>query len=636
MDDKRTAEIKVRWEQQDTQELLDIWTANDRDAYSEELFESIRQILSDRNVDIPPQSIKIPEAPLTPAQTKQELKNELKKWGFGLVVTGALSIFMPEFLNPVWGALLILLGILSFVIRKCGMFIVIGCGLLLVGLMNIFAGIESIGWSVFGVLQIIWAIQEFRRYARYRTLLRQEPTHADEVTNGHFAPKNASLFWRRIAAVLVDMLLLYLFTFVGVATTGSLLLGSFLAWGTFFILWYLLELKKGVTLGQWLTMICTKHIDATQEKSPRLLLRFAITWAPLLGLTLPAFEIDQNAQPPAVAVVQGVAILWYVALLIGMISTRGRGGIQDAICKSETRFRSAGYLSTTRKCIVWVCVVALILEMGYSTYMQFQGVQTGVEGQVEPVRSSDTSSGLAFGSLKLAAHTVSGFFTELDLLENDVMQWSGSALVISRDGNKLYLVSNSHVLGLGDLAMSDDASDMIPEINAYALTVTFASGKEVSVTRFADHIGSLDLALLEVEGKGLIEGKDYVIVPYDKALQIHVGDEAVAVGSPNGLVGTHTFGRISAVRDKNDGEPCKVFQTDAAINPGNSGGPLFVKQHNNYKWAGVNTFMVGSDNLGFAIDARHIWDSKWYWCPATPQGAEATIIKKYQRNARIQ
>ena len=137
-----------------------------------------------------------------------------------------------------------------------------------------------------------------------------------------------------------------------------------------------------------------------------------------------------------------------------------------------------------------------------------------------------------------------------------------------RDGGKLYLVSNSHVLGLQELAQSDDLTDGVPEINAYVLVVQFASGKEVPVVRFGDQAGSLDLALLEVDATGLVEGRDYVTVPFDSAMKIAVGDEAVVVGSPHGLTGTHTFGRISAIRDRNEGEPYKAFQTDAAINPG--------------------------------------------------------------------
>ena len=247
-----------------------------------------------------------------------------------------------------------------------------------------------------------------------------------------------------------------------------------------------------------------------------------------------------------------------------------------------------------------------------------------------------TGASLAFESLKLSAHTVNGRFRELDLLEDDEAQWNGTACVLFKDEGKLYLVSNCHVLGLGDLAQSDDLTDMMPEINAYALTVTFASGKEVPVLLFGNLVGTLDLALLQVDAAGLVEGRDYVTVPYDESVKVRIGDEAVAVGSPRGLDGTHTFGKISALRDLDNGQPYKAFQTDAAINPGNSGGPLFVKQKNGYKWIGVNTFLIGSDNLGFAIDARHVFESEYRWFPVSPQGAADAVRQLYDHQAVVE
>ena len=445
--------------------------------------------------------------------------------------------------------------------------------------------------------------------------------------------KNPNLLWRRLAAIAVDMLILDLFIWIGTAVTGTFVFGLFLAWFGFFVLWYMLTIKRESTAGTALAGILIRLAGTGTDKSPRLLLRFAVTWIPLLFLSLPAFEIGQGEQPLLVTLLQWIALLWYIALFIGLMATRGKGGIQDAICKSQSEFRISEPLSGGRKAVIWMCTVMLVLETGFSM-LPLDDDSPEKDGSNVPIAQG---TGLSFESLQIAAHTVFGGFRELDLLEDDVFQWNGTASVISKDGGKLYLVSNSHVLGLLELAQSDDSSDMIPEINAYALGVTFATGKEVPVLRFGDQAGALDLSLLEVDSAGLVEGRDYVIVPYDEAIQIHVGDEAVAVGSPHGLAGTHTFGRISAVRDFDQGEPYRAFQTDAAINPGNSGGPLFVKKHNSYKWIGVNTFGVGGgDSLGFAIDACHVWKSKWYWYPATREGARDAVTQNYQRNAIIE
>jgi hypothetical protein len=428
------------------------------------------------------------------------------------------------------------------------------------------------------------------------------------------------------------MLLLHVFVFIGTAVTGTFVFGLFLAWFGFFILWFIVALKRNTTPGKALAGIVTNLMDNGSEKSPRLLLRFAITWIPLLFLSLPAFELGQGEQLLLVSLLQWIALLWYVALLIGLVATHGKGGIQDAICKSESVLHITEALSGGRKAALWICTVVLIVETGISMLPSDEGPENGEAPNV----TVPQGTGLPFESLRLTAHTVIGGFRELDFLEDDISQWNGTASVVSKDGGKLYLVSNSHVLGLQELAQSDDLTDGVPEINAYVLVVQFASGKEVPVVRFGDQAGSLDLALLEVDATGLVEGRDYVTVPFDSAMKIAVGDEAVVVGSPHGLTGTHTFGRISAIRDRNEGEPYKAFQTDAAINPGNSGGPLFVKHRNTYKWAGVNTFLIGSDNLGFAIAAHHVWDSKYHWFPVSPRGAADAINQLYGRRAVVE
>lgn len=241
--------------------------------------------------------------------------------------------------------------------------------------------------------------------------------------------------------------------------------------------------------------------------------------------------------------------------------------------------------------------------------------------------------GLSMKELALSAHTVVGYWEERDFWENDKASWNGTTSVIDKFDDKLLLVSNSHVLGLTGLAMADDLKDSAPEVCQYTLKVVFASGKEAPVLSCGDNEHNVDLALLLVSGKGLVEGIDYVILPKKRVSNLKVGEEAVAVGSPRGLAGTHTFGKVSALRTDNN---VNWIQTDAAINPGNSGGPLFVKSSKDtYRWAGVNTLgYTGDNNLGFAIDIRHVATDKWFWFEASPQGAIDAIRKRYNRQAK--
>lgn len=249
-----------------------------------------------------------------------------------------------------------------------------------------------------------------------------------------------------------------------------------------------------------------------------------------------------------------------------------------------------------------------------------------------PSFEQSTQSGAIDKSLlKLTAQTVVGEWEEEDTFVNDRQLWTGSSGAVGKKGDRLYLVSNSHCLGLMELAMADDATDFVPDVLRYGLAVQFASGEVREVLRFADQIGDLDLALLEVDARGLKDGRDYVFLPY-KSVALDIGDEVVAVGSPLGLVGTHTFGKISALRPPSQNQSFRAIQTDAAINHGNSGGPLFAKRKNKYYWIGVNTWGIdGANNLGFAIDAQDAVRSEYKWYSANPQGAAGAIRENYRR-----
>jgi hypothetical protein len=56
-------QIARSMQQRTTEELLDIWTCNDRGQWSDSVFNAISQALSERGVSIPPQSIFVPPPP---------------------------------------------------------------------------------------------------------------------------------------------------------------------------------------------------------------------------------------------------------------------------------------------------------------------------------------------------------------------------------------------------------------------------------------------------------------------------------------------------------------------------------------------------------------------------------------------
>jgi hypothetical protein len=96
------------------------------------------------------------------------MAQDLRGWGVGLIIMGVLHFVIPV-LSPQWGMVLIPLGVLSLAIQHRGMFIALGASLILVGLLNIAATLQTgkAFWPVFGCLQIYWGFKEIMKFARY-------------------------------------------------------------------------------------------------------------------------------------------------------------------------------------------------------------------------------------------------------------------------------------------------------------------------------------------------------------------------------------------------------------------------------------------------------------------------------------
>ena len=230
---------------------------------------------------------------------------------------------------------------------------------------------------------------------------------------------------------------------------------------------------------------------------------------------------------------------------------------------------------------------------------------------------------LSLKNLALTAPTVVGEWVEKDVLEDDIGAWTGSCFAIKSDDKFVYFVTNNHVLALKELSKSDP--DRSIEVYKYSLKLKMPSGKIVPIAKFRHRNDDLDIAMLLVENDKIKKGVDYIIVPFNPAVKPKVGDETVAVGSPRGLAGTHTFGKISALRE-NDA----YIQIETPINPGNSGGPLFIKRGDRFSLIGINTFKIrNSENLNFAVNANLINVGEYKEYSADKYGAAKCLTDKY-------
>ncbi|MFH8438930.1 S1C family serine protease [Streptomyces sp. NPDC018007] len=274
-----------------------------------------------------------------------------------------------------------------------------------------------------------------------------------------------------------------------------------------------------------------------------------------------------------------------------------------------------------------VAIAAGVIGGGTATLVGNLGDQdaaaTGSGGVVKGTTVSQSSKGTVAG----VAEAVSPAIVEIGAASS-AGRSTGSGVVITGDGE---IVTNNHVVS-----------------GARQIQVTLSTGK----TYPADVVGTdpdKDLALIKLRGASGLK-----TAALGDSSQVEVGDQVVAIGSPEGLTGTVTSGIVSALdrdvtvaKDDSGGSGApgqdqgqsgqggggqwpfefggqqfngdtgeetttyKAIQTDASLNPGNSGGALInmdgeiiginSAMYSPSSSAGGSGSAAGSVGLGFAI-----------------------------------
>jgi S1-C subfamily serine protease len=157
------------------------------------------------------------------------------------------------------------------------------------------------------------------------------------------------------------------------------------------------------------------------------------------------------------------------------------------------------------------------------------------------------------------------------------VQGVGSGIVIRHDG---YIMTNSHVV-----------------LGSQEIQVTLQDGR-TSRAQVRGIDAKTDIAVIHVNYVGL------PVPEMAKRAEVKIGQTAIAMGTPFGLVGgpTVTVGIVSALNRSIQTQVSfmeQLIQTDAAINPGNSGGPL---ANSAGRVIGMNTAVIQfAQGIGFAI-----------------------------------
>ena len=241
--------------------------------------------------------------------------------------------------------------------------------------------------------------------------------------------------------------------------------------------------------------------------------------------------------------------------------------------------------------IVAGAALAALLAGGIGGYVGTQAANHGGSITSSLTQSSTANASLsapASGSIAAVAAAVSPSVVKITASDGNGGGGTGTGFIIRSDG---YILTNNHVGGTG------------------TLTVQFADGTKVPA-KLVGANQQYDVAVIKVDKTDLPATK------LGKSYTVHVGDTAIAIGSPLGLEETVTAGIISALNrpvtagGESGGETSFInaIQTDAPINPGNSGGPLLNASG---EVIGINSAIAslgssgggqsGSIGLGFAI-----------------------------------
>ena len=168
-------------------------------------------------------------------------------------------------------------------------------------------------------------------------------------------------------------------------------------------------------------------------------------------------------------------------------------------------------------------------------------------------------------------------------IDEQPTQSAGSGVVIGKEGDVGYVLTNAHVIG-----------------NANRFTVVLWNRRE-RPAELVGHDPYADLALLRVSDPTLQP------IAWGDSSKLRVAEWVMAVGNPYQLGETVTLGIISALGRTNPqiSVVADYIQTDAAINPGNSGGALVNKRG---ELIGINTWIFsesgGYQGIGFAVPSN--------------------------------
>lgn len=184
--------------------------------------------------------------------------------------------------------------------------------------------------------------------------------------------------------------------------------------------------------------------------------------------------------------------------------------------------------------------------------------------------------------------------------QSQYTEGAGSGIIISKSGDKLYILTNNHVV--------EGSSELIVQfINEKSVDATIVGTSERK-----------DLAVISIPLSDLDDDTidSIKIATIGSSDELKVGNGIIAIGNALGYGQSVTTGVVSALNREVtiDDYTYKMIQIDAAINGGNSGGALLnskgeVVGINSAKYSSSGTYSSASiEGMGFAIPISDVED----------------------------
>ena len=160
--------------------------------------------------------------------------------------------------------------------------------------------------------------------------------------------------------------------------------------------------------------------------------------------------------------------------------------------------------------------------------------------------------------------------------------------------------------------------------------VVYDSGRianDISVFLYGSHLSALaikaefvggsmreDVALLKVTGSELLKNSIAKAVTLADSDAIYPGDTAIAIGNPQGMGISATYGKVNVPTEALDTVACdnvtevslRVIRMDTAVNGGNSGGGLFDAEGKLIGIVNAKSIEENVENIGYALPANKV------------------------------